>query len=525
MLKLPFNSRQVMILEKLLKSDIPLPAHEMGEQFGLSARSVRYELAALGPWTAKFGVTIHSEPRKGVRLIGNAEAMKALQAAIAQVNPAVVMTAQGRDQLMLFTLLVTTNYLPAVELEKRAGVSAATLTRSLSRLENWLEGQQLYIQRKSKSGLAIVGREVDRRHALIALILDVFPEMALLDYCMWGKNPLKSPVVKPNGGAGVIFKKLEMFHLPDSWRHIARLESERKLTLADNDHLYLALYLGITLFRVSQERLVELPPEMIQFVSGHHEYALIMDMAERVNRELNQKIPPVEVAQLTIEAISALRVMDVQEVEGVSQAQAVEIVGDIADQVRTKLCLPVAEPEALARMAEHLWRAFTRLKYNLPISNPLTERVQKAFPDLWIATQSACVKLQPKINVVIPPEELAYLTMYLSMAFGFPNLRQKHALRVVVVCPTGGITAWMLVSRLRAELPELEIMEVASIRQLFSMNLDGVSAIISTALFTFRDMMVISASPLVTEQEVIQIREKLSLPPSKAGRLIPSVDS
>lgn len=522
-LKLPFNSRQVMILDSLLKSDVPLPAHEMGGKIGLSPRSVRYELAALKPWTAKFGVSIQSEPRKGVRLIGNPDALKALQSAVSEVNPAIVMTAQGRDQLMLFTLLLTSNFLPASELEKRAGVSAATLTRSLPRLEAWLENYQLFVQRKPRSGLAIIGREVDRRHALIALILDIFSEMALLDYCMWGKNPLTSPAVKPNGCAGVIFQKLEMLRLSDAWRHIARLESERKLTLADNDHLYLSLYLGLMLFRISQERWVELPAEMIQFAETHREHSLIIDMANRIDRELNLAIPPVELAQLTIEAMSALRVMDIQESEGVTLDQTVVIVHNMADEVRSALHLPVADPEALARMADHFWRALTRLKYNLPITNPLTDQVQKAFPDLWAATKTAFDHVQPIANIILPPEELAYLTMYLSMAFGYPTLRQNTTLRVVVVCPTGGITAWMLVSRLRTELPDLEIMEVASIRQLFSMNLEGVRAIISTALFTFRDIAVISVSPLVTEDEVLQIREKLRLPSSKLIRVVPSV--
>jgi mannitol operon transcriptional antiterminator len=171
-------------------------------------------------------------------------------------------------------------------------------------------------------------------------------------------------------------------------------------------------------------------------------------------------------------------------------------------------------------MGEHLWRSLTRIKYGLMIANPLTDQVQKTLPDLWDATRAAVSSaITEWIDLPIPPEEIAYLTMYLSMAFGFPTLQPQPAIRVVVVCPTGGITAWMLVSRLRAELPDLEIREVLSIRQLSGMNLDGVRAIISTASFTYRDLPVISVSPLVTDQEVGKIRELLRLTSARMPRI------
>jgi transcriptional antiterminator len=509
-----------MILQMLLNADRPVPSYVMGGRIGISARSVRYELAALEAWTAQYGVTICSEPHKGVHLQGDELALKRLGEALKQVEAATIMTTRERDQLILFSLLTADSFQPSPELEALAGISSATLTRSIPRLEDWLESRQLYLQRKVRSGLGVVGRELDRRHALIHLLMDIFSEMALLDYCIWGKNPLTNPAMQPNSSGGVIFAKVESWRLNDAWRHISRLEQEMKLSISDSDHLYLALYFGLMIYRLGQGHLVDLPAEMIQYISSHQEFSLINEMALRVNQELNRTIPDVELAQFTIEAVSALRLEEIQGMEGITQAQAVELASEIANKVRSILNLPVAQPEAVTRMGEHLWRSLTRIKYGLMIANPLTDQVQKTLPDLWDATRAAVSSaITEWIDLPIPPEEIAYLTMYLSMAFGFPTLQPQPAIRVVVVCPTGGITAWMLVSRLRAELPDLEIREVLSIRQLSGMNLDGVRAIISTASFTYRDLPVISVSPLVTDQEVGKIRELLRLTSARMPRI------
>jgi transcriptional antiterminator len=57
-------------------------------------------------------------------------------------------------------------------------------------------------------------------------------------------------------------------------------------------------------------------------------------------------------------------------------------------------------------------------------------------------------------------EEVGLLTMYLAGSLERHRLRAK--IRVTVVCPAGMATAWILVSRLVAEFPQIEVIRVVS---------------------------------------------------------------
>jgi mannitol operon transcriptional antiterminator len=146
----------------------------------------------------------------------------------------------------------------------------------------------------------------------------------------------------------------------------------------------------------------------------------------------------------------------------------------------------------------------------MPFQNPLTDEVRKAYPALWKATQSAVHELDQ--GTAFPAEEIAYITMYMGMALDLTRrLSRKPGRRVVIACPSGGVTVWMLVSRLKMELPELEVVDTISLRHISRVDSDDIDAIISTAKLNARNVPVITVSPLVNDQDIAQIRQTLSL--------------
>jgi hypothetical protein len=62
-------------------------------------------------------------------------------------------------------------------------------------------------------------------------------------------------------------------------------------------------------------------------------------------------------------------------------------------------------------------------------------------------------------------------------------------------------------------IPEIEIVDVVSMRELNAMKLEAVDAVISTASFTLRKLPVITVSPFVDSQEVDLVRQCLKTTP------------
>jgi mannitol operon transcriptional antiterminator len=114
--------------------------------------------------------------------------------------------------------------------------------------------------------------------------------------------------------------------------------------------------------------------------------------------------------------------------------------------------------------------------------------------------------------VLLPPQEIAFLTLYLALAFRLThNLEGRHDPRVIIVCPTGGVTVSILLSRLKNAIPEVVVVSVTSIKHLSRIDPGAIDAIISTAPVQALGLPVVVVSPLLTIQDMARIRELLGL--------------
>jgi mannitol operon transcriptional antiterminator len=98
-------------------------------------------------------------------------------------------------------------------------------------------------------------------------------------------------------------------------------------------------------------------------------------------------------------------------------------------------------------------------------------------PEYTIARELALVVTE-RTGVVLPDGEVDTLTMLLRAAF--IRERPNHPKRVFIVCPSGMATAQLLVARLKARFPSLDILGVLSLRELSPERVAGAQLLITT---------------------------------------------
>jgi transcriptional antiterminator len=417
---------------------------------------------------------------------------------------------------LLFELLTQDSHLTGRQLASRLGVSLATLARDLVSAEVWLEDHGLYLQRRPRLGTMVVGREEDWRHALVSLILDSGLESELLQVCLWAKRPFATDgyaLVHP--ARYRMLREIDRWHLGDAWRYIRRIENGLGITIAESDHLSLSLYWAIMVNRYQKGHTIRLSENELKAQQFLPEYVAIEAVATLFEQETGVRLPAQEKAQLTIEVLTAAREPSSTPSQGSQSplpAETLELARRIVDGISQRLGSDMDHPEVLYRLAEHLSRSLLRLRHGLPIRNPLTDDVQRGYPGIWSATQETLEALGKDLGQTLPREEVAFIVMYMGVAMELNRrLMRRRGPRVIVACPTGGVTAWMLLSRLRSEFPELDVAHVVSVLELHKVDLQDVDAIISTVQLHFRQVPVITISPLVTESEVNRVRQELGL--------------
>ena len=80
--------------------------------------------------------------------------------------------------------------------------------------------------------------------------------------------------------------------------------------------------------------------------------------------------------------------------------------------------------------------------------------------------------------------------------------------KILVVCSAGVVTAWLLVSRLRTEFPDAEVVDVISARELENRkNFDGIDFIVSTIPLKIKDIPSKQVNPLLNLDDCKDLKE------------------
>jgi mannitol operon transcriptional antiterminator len=91
------------------------------------------------------------------------------------------------------------------------------------------------------------------------------------------------------------------------------------------------------------------------------------------------------------------------------------------------------------------------------------------------------------------------------------RLLDRITKKVLVVCSAGVVTAWLLVSRLRAEFPDVDVVEVISAHELENWkHFEGIDFIVSTIPLRIKDIPSRQVNPLLGLDDCKRLKELFS---------------
>lgn len=507
------NSRQVAIIRNLLTSDRPVPARLLGEQTGVTARIVRYNLPIVAFWLSSRDAQLNVEPREGVSIDATGETRHKLLDEVEQLTPeCLLLSPDERRFVLIFELLMSADYRTKQSIQNKLSISSSTLYRDLTEIEPWFTANQLFLERRPRLGVRVAGREEDLRQAVVSLLVEFDLTEALLDHCLWDDHAQAEPHDHSlSTGQDFVMEQVEDWDLAVGWQTVSFLLEKLNTRLTDLAQLTLALYWALMQRRFPEGHTVQMPDKPFDDFPVNPEYAAI---AQHLNCYLDQKeqpsLPPAETAQFVL-----LLLASVSDTAGSTFPPAPDV-HKAAHRLTQKLIKRIdhrigtsrTASDVVSRLESHISRSIMRLQHGLPVHSSLNSEVRQAYPDLWQAVKA--VLDEDQVAALLPEDEVGFITMYMALASQLLGKR-KPAWRVIIACPTGGITVQMLVHRLSEELPELEIVDVISIRQLSEVKVDKADVVISTARFSSSILPVITVSPLINQQDLVLLRSQLGL--------------
>jgi mannitol operon transcriptional antiterminator len=513
----PLDTRQARIARRLLETVGPTSVAELAAELKLTARMVRYNLDPVERMLAEHGLRLGRQSGVGVWIEGDHEARTGLLDALDRsTGPAVLDRADRHARILLALLLESPDPVRSEALEDRLGVSRPTIRRDMRDAETWLEHHRLHLRRMPGRGIAVAGSEIDVRGGLLALILEVVPQHVLQQRSMAAAGaPVATSRGPLAGGRGVVAQTefeafLDALDLP-SFRSILGHELH-ELDADDPTITTAAVYLAIAAVRIRAGHAVRLGGGRLRSLLDHPASASAARIAAAVQRTIGVPLGRMDVAAITESLLGLTQLADVA---ARPEAADIRYIDRIIATAAARLHPSLEQDEQLrTSLSEHLRRLHVRLRFGLPISNPLQEEVRRRYPDVYRAASEILAEVGPVAGTDMPVEEIGLLTMYLAGSLERHRLRPK--VRVTVVCPAGMATAWILVSRLVAEFPQIEVVRVVSKTAFESEPGEEPDLVVSTIPLdeSFAGPTSLVVSPLLREADIRRLGRVLGALPA-----------
>ncbi len=508
------DSRVVRIVRWLVEQNAPRSTSELATDLGLSNRVVRYRLDAVDRYLTSFGAELSRQPGLGLSVIATTEVRAQILSDLEdRLQAPRVYSQDEREHLMTATLLAAApDVVTLDQLTEELEVSKTSARRDLRRCEEWFESNELPLYRKPGKGLMVFGSERRIRRASVQLFLESIPPGVLDELTTVDFDDAQQ--VRTRVPAGL---KDRIAELPLRVCYDAVTTSDLRLgEAAGNLDVVLAMYLAVSLNRISNGRFIKLDPGQFVSLVDHPASEAVASLVSAVAEEAGVELSPEEAAGIT-EYVLGLDALVAVDQPSADMDQAID---DLLRLAAQRLHPSLADDAALrSSLAMHVARLSVRLRHGLPVHNPLLAEVVERYPDVHVVAQELCANLAETFGSTISSDEVGFVTMYLSGAMERLQLQPQQ--RALVVCPSGMATAWVLVSRIQAEFPELSVVDVRSARRVNTAGGSAASAssseedpevydmIVSTVPLTDATVPVVVVTPLLSATDIQSVRSLL----------------
>jgi len=493
--------RQRMILDILLQEEQGITVGEIAERIEVSSRTIHREMTDLEKLLRKFELTLEKKSGFGVQILGEPQNKEKLNDSLFNLTTTEY-TAQERKVIILCTLLEATEPIKLLSLSIDLKVTTATISHDLDDVEEWVKRYELRLIRKRGYGVEVQGTESAKRKCMSSLIADHLNEHVLLD--MIKDNIHNKSINHIDSIAERLLGLVDKSKLIKIENALSDLDQELPYPLADSAYIALVIHLALAIERIEKGEKIHFDEETLENLRNKKEYQIAEHIIQRLNKTLGIDIPLAEIGYITMHLRGAKLRSTQQDPFWSDNVELLTKTQQFIRQCEKKLGVPLSKDSSLLEgLVTHMEPALYRISRNMKIRNPLLLQIQQDYPELYQIIQEIVKEVFP--NIIIPDEEIGYLVMHIGAAQERSQTVTRHY-RALVVCSSGIGSSKILATRIKKEIPEIEIMGILSLFEVSSISKNNYDLIISTISLPLPRDEYLIVSPLLPKSDVAKIR-------------------
>ncbi|XJZ26747.1 BglG family transcription antiterminator [Bacillota bacterium Lsc_1132] len=475
------NDRQKAMLIILLEETAAyLSSQQLADRLNCSEKTVRNDSKLLDQWLAEHSqVVLTRKPNAGFKLdIREKERNTLLQMLTSNRSENKEVGKEKRVKQILQWLLIEKKTLTLQKLSESFFVNKAIIKKDLEKIERFLQKYDLQLSTKKKLGIEIEGNERDFR-----LALSKIPE-----FLGENQNPFWQEWFLPYEISAV--KQL-----------VEELNEKVPNPYTDQTLQNLVIHILISLKRLKQGNLIQLPEVDFAKIKQKMEYRLAEELLKQLEKKFSMHIPKNEIAYIAMHLMGGKAQKPSKKEENIND-EVSGLTKKLIDQLSDRTHIEFEQDaDLLSTLNVHLKSTLNRLKYGLNVSNPLLDKIKRMYPYLFNTIMAVLVQLNKENNVEIPEEEAAFITLHFQASLERLQKKSGKNQRAIIVCPMGIGTSTLLRAKLDRKFHSLKIIDSVSMNSVNQYSANEIDFIISTLPLNHAPVPVIVVSPLLTNEE------------------------
>lgn len=506
MINILLNERCARILYKLVQVNRPCKVLELSKEFGVSIRTIRYDLEKIDDFLKQEGFNVLKKtPNKGVEFCGSKDDKERLLANISNINDSnYILTPRERQNIILIELLQASDYITVEYLSNLLLVSRNTIKNDLKSVRLWLKKNGLKLMTVPRYGIKVEGEEQDLRRAAILLLTETLDIKTSIDKI---KFPLRSELINK------LFGHVDVEFIEKT---VKKAEDELQRVFSDEAFTGLVIHIAFAIKRIQLGKDIVMPQQELAKLKMTKEFGIASNIAKNLENHFCIKIPEDEIGYITLHLLGGKVAAPDPAIKG-NWFRTHILVNKIIEAVQRELGVDFSADDELYRgLIEHFGPTLFRLENRLSVKNPILNEIKTNYSTVFYAVKNGINTLEEIRNLGISEEEIGYITLHFGAALERMKMVNEREQKILVVCGTGIGTANLLSSRLKAEFDNINIIDIVASHQVEKiLSEKQVDLIVSTVFLNISTVPVVIVNPLLPEEDVIKVGLKLRRNKSK----------
>ncbi|WP_273228372.1 BglG family transcription antiterminator [Geosporobacter ferrireducens] len=480
----PLTKRQKDIVEYLTGTDDYAKIKTLSHEFGVSERTVRYDLDVIECYLKSEGFELVKKPGVGIKIPNLPDIVKRLSRILSDLTHR-IFSPEERSFLIIIYLMTSPRGITIDNLANLLQVSKNTILSDLTEVEKNLSEFHISLNRKTNYGLSAAGEEENIRNSFTCLYYEgIRKKFIIRDQIMDLLN-------------------ISRFNIQNI---ICSMERRMDTSYSDISKEELEISIGYTLNRAENGRHIYYSEDVRTKYANKREYSTLLNMLDSAGCSslLNES----DRCYIVRMFMGAKIINAIESKENSPEDEEAKIISkQIIQDAEEYLGIDFSDDyELINGLALHLKVAFHRLRNDLLIENPLTDQIKYRIPFIYEISSKILGKYEKMLDLSFPDSETAYIAMYLGA--GFEKKTQNGFMpRVLVVCGSGFATSGILSTRLGIMLPELKITGPVTIDLIpEKLSRNTIDFIISTVDLKVDGYEVIKVNPLLDVSDIEEIK-------------------